>query len=191
QSRPRSSTQSVEEEHNFFDHIEELSDPPSPLTILRTLDNPTPFGVGNDDDSNYSNAALDFESLRQAFETLGNNSEEHDENLDEELLEEDVRGVEIKDSEGWYPFKKKDAICHTLLMFVLWSLQHVMALLMIGSARNLLSRIQYQRIRSILRIGAVNLPEWGSLRALVKRLKKSWDCSYRSKSAHVGIHSLD
>ncbi|KAH9810786.1 hypothetical protein DFH28DRAFT_1064014 [Melampsora americana] len=175
QSRPRSSTQSVEEEHNFFDHIEELSDPPSPppspLTILRTLDNPTPFGVGNDDDSDYSNAALDFESLRQAFETLGNDSEEHDENLDEELLEEDVRGVEIKDSEAWYLFKTKE---------------HVMALLMISSARNLLSRTQYQRIRSILRIGAVNLPEWGSLRALVKRLKKKFGLQLQERISPCG-----
>ncbi|KAH9813636.1 hypothetical protein DFH28DRAFT_859275, partial [Melampsora americana] len=56
--------------------------------------------------------------------------------------------------------------------FVFWSLQYVMALLMIILAHDLLSRTQYQRIRSILRIGAVNIPEWGCLRALVKRLKK-------------------
>ncbi|KAH9808265.1 hypothetical protein DFH28DRAFT_1136356 [Melampsora americana] len=95
ESRPHSSKQSVEEEHNFFDHNEEFFDPPSPFTILCILDNPTPFAVGDDYDSDFSNAASDFDSLRQVFETLENDSVEHDEHLEKELLEEDVRGMKL------------------------------------------------------------------------------------------------
>ncbi|KAH9807092.1 hypothetical protein DFH28DRAFT_1153434 [Melampsora americana] len=174
-TRPRSPTPSVEpqHQHNYFDLESDLSDPPSPppspFTILCNLENPDPFGVGYDSD--FSNDAMNFDSLRQAFEVLGNEHEEGEARLDEELLEEDIKGVQPQDSDGWYPFKRKE---------------HVVALLMIGSNRNLLSRMQYQRIRSILRIMAVNLPEWGTLRALVKRMKKTLGLMIRERKSPLG-----
>ncbi|KAH9821169.1 hypothetical protein DFH28DRAFT_853376, partial [Melampsora americana] len=56
----------------------------------------------------------------------------------------------------WYPFKRKEQLIEVLI---------------IGTNQNILSRAQYQRIQSILHICNVNLPEWGSVRALSCRLK--------------------
>ncbi|KAH9813500.1 hypothetical protein DFH28DRAFT_1171408 [Melampsora americana] len=157
-TRPRSPTPSVEpqHQHNYFDAEPDLSDPPSPppspFTLLCNLDNPDPFGVGYDSD--FLNDAMDFDSLRQAFEVLENEHEEGEARLDDELLEEDIKGLQPQDSDG--------------------------------SNRNLLSRTQYQRIRSILRIMAVNLPEWGTLRALVKRMKKTLGLMIRERKSPLG-----
>ncbi|KAH9825055.1 hypothetical protein DFH28DRAFT_878478, partial [Melampsora americana] len=49
---------------------------------------------------------------------------------------------------------------------------HVLALLLMGSARSILSRDQYMRVRLVFRLCKVILPDWGVLRALCTRMKK-------------------
>ncbi|EGG02576.1 uncharacterized protein MELLADRAFT_91284 [Melampsora larici-populina 98AG31] len=166
QPRPQSPSPQMNNVNHAFDSTGDIalsdphSPPLSPLSHLRALDfDPAdPFDLGwgesgtNADDSD---GGLNFEKLCAAFEALANdcNDEEEDERLDEECLEEDIAKVQVEDAEEWYPFKK---------------VKHVVVLLIMGSTRNLLSRTQYQRICSILRILNVNLPEWGTLRAIVK-----------------------
>jgi hypothetical protein len=62
----------------------------------------------------------------------------------------------------------------------------VAAFLMTGSNRSLLSRTQYHFIRSILRICDVTLPEWGTLRELVKKLKVKLGLEIRERTSPCG-----
>ncbi|KAH9823042.1 hypothetical protein DFH28DRAFT_881080 [Melampsora americana] len=72
---------------------------------------------------------------------------------------------------GWFPFTKKE---------------HIVALLMIGSTRSLLSCLQYQRICLILRICDVQLPAWGSLRELRNRLKRRMGLAIAARDSPTG-----
>ncbi|KAH9814752.1 hypothetical protein DFH28DRAFT_1127261 [Melampsora americana] len=79
--------------------------------------------------------AINFHRLRQAFEALKHEKADdpwEDQALDEAALDADLASVQAQDSIAWFPFKKKE---------------HLVALLIIGSTRGLLSQSQYQRIR--------------------------------------------
>lgn len=161
---------------DLHDAIFPLPDSPdrpfTPLSYLRDLQ----FSGASDvsSESNHSDHVLDLQSLRAALEAMANPAgHAHDDDdfstdLDEELVIEDL-GTPREN--GWYPFKKKE---------------HIAALLIIGSTRSLLSRLQYQRIRSILRICDVNLPEWGTLRALSNRLKRKIDLVVSARVSPTG-----
>ncbi|KAH9810453.1 hypothetical protein DFH28DRAFT_1132268 [Melampsora americana] len=90
---------------------------------------------------------------------------------DEAALEADLRSSVPLDCTEWYPFKKKE---------------HVVALLIIGSTRSILSQSQYHRIRAILQICDVRLPEWGALRALSKKLKDNFGLTVSERHSPGG-----
>ncbi|EGG11187.1 uncharacterized protein MELLADRAFT_92350 [Melampsora larici-populina 98AG31] len=180
--RPRSPTPPLDHVNRHFDHPgdnpEPPSPPPSPLTLLRRLDleQDDPFDLGfgaGGSDSDGSDDGMSFDRLRVALDGLANelDDEEADDRLDNERLEEEIAEVHVEDAAEWYPFKK---------------VEHVVALLMIGSTRNLLSRTQYQHIRSILRVLDINLPEWGTLRALVKQMKKNLGLNIQERTSPCG-----
>ncbi|KAH9821041.1 hypothetical protein DFH28DRAFT_1079160 [Melampsora americana] len=168
----------VQDLDHFFEDIHNLSDtpanPPSPLTFLRSfLEN---NGRGNGDnleDSDIAEERMDFDLLREAVDTLGNGFDDdtEDEAHYVEELEKELAAVNVEEAAGWYPFKKKE---------------HVVALLMTSSNRSLLSRTQYHFIRSILRICDVILPEWGTLRELVKKLKHKLGLEIHERTSPCG-----
>lgn len=45
-------------------------------------------------------------------------------------------------------------------------------MLLAGTTRSLLSRQQYEKVRNVMRLCEVDLPEWGSMRDMRERLKK-------------------
>ncbi|KAH9824720.1 hypothetical protein DFH28DRAFT_877861 [Melampsora americana] len=139
------------EDVQMYEGDEQLPHPLSPLRLLRMLKD-TP-------EEPKDMEAIDFHRLRQAFEALEHEKADdgwEDQALDEAALDAELASVQAQDSIAWFPFKKKE---------------HLVALLIIGSTRGLLSRSQYQRIRSIIRICGVKLPDWGVLRALTFRMK--------------------
>ncbi|KAH9811554.1 hypothetical protein DFH28DRAFT_1178981 [Melampsora americana] len=159
--------------NNYFednrDHSNQPDRPPSPLTLLRSFISQTDQ---NGYDSDDSDMRLDFDKLREAFHALDSGEDDiEDEAVYEEALEQELAAIKVEEAANWYPFKKKE---------------HVVALLMIGSNRNLLLRTQYQRIRSLLRVLDVTLPEWGTLRALVKRIKDKLDLKIRERTSPLG-----
>ncbi|KAH9808962.1 hypothetical protein DFH28DRAFT_1192064 [Melampsora americana] len=155
--------------------------PFTPLSFLHDL-----HGTGIADDSSGSDDSdhiLDFQLLRQGLEALANLNLEH---LPNEIDDEDGMDIDIEldnvaglETNGWYPFRKKEVPTvlwlhfhvYQIIALIIFLSKHLVALLIIGSTRSLLSRLQYQRIRSILRICKVELPEWRSLRELTNRLK--------------------
>ncbi|EGG11535.1 uncharacterized protein MELLADRAFT_91108 [Melampsora larici-populina 98AG31] len=134
--------------------------PPSPLTFLQALE----IAAAEDDNpaSEDSDLEVDMSKLAGAIMAMANDKE--DDPIDEAGLEAELRTVTVEESHGWYPFKKKE---------------HLVALLIIGSTRSLLSRSQYHQIRSILHICRVQLPDWGVLRALSTRLKKQLGFTFK------------
>ncbi|KAH9821027.1 hypothetical protein DFH28DRAFT_923470 [Melampsora americana] len=143
------------------DHDDHMSSPPrrplSPLSLLRSLgDSDQPHSAGYDSDSSDD---LTIESVRRALEALHtfDSTDESEDEASEEALEEELRSGKIQDAIDWFPFKKKE---------------HVLALLLMGSARGLLSREQYERCRLVFRLCDVSLPDWGVLRALISRMKE-------------------
>ncbi|KAH9811918.1 hypothetical protein DFH28DRAFT_931583 [Melampsora americana] len=147
--------------------------PDRPLTPLSYLRDLQCAGLMDDaSDSDQSDHVLDLPMLRKALEAMDNllelnKEEEFQDHLDLDAQLDVVHQVE---SNGWYPFTKKE----------------VVALLIIGSTRSLLSQLQYHRIRSILRICDVALPAWGSLRDLSKRLKKKMGLDIAARESPTG-----
>ncbi|KAH9812511.1 hypothetical protein DFH28DRAFT_1129815 [Melampsora americana] len=150
--------------------------PTSPLSLLCLLDSNDPLAL--DDNHSFSSDDSDddarFIRFQKAFEALGEGFEDDwgDEDIDEDAIAADLAGAKAQDSLDWYPFKKKE---------------HVLALLMIGNTRSILSRAQYQRIRAILRIiFHVKLPEWGVLRAVSTRMKERVGMSLSERKSPWG-----
>ncbi|KAH9815113.1 hypothetical protein DFH28DRAFT_1221255 [Melampsora americana] len=115
------------EDVQMYEGDEQLPHPLSPLRLLRMLKD-TP-------EEPEDMEAIDFHRLRQAFEALEHEKADdgwEDQALDEAALDAELASVQAQDSIAWFPFKKKE---------------HLVALLIIGSTRGLLSRSQYQRIR--------------------------------------------
>ncbi|KAH9810780.1 hypothetical protein DFH28DRAFT_1131520 [Melampsora americana] len=132
-----------------------------------------PFTPSSPDDHNSSDSEFDEVNqweLYNALELL-EDEESDDEAGDEKHLEAELATVKKLDSKGWFPFKKKE---------------HVVALLMIGSTQDLISRSQYQRLQSILRICDFWLPDWGALRALKKKLKERLGLSIFERNSPSG-----
>ncbi|KAH9822967.1 hypothetical protein DFH28DRAFT_1048547 [Melampsora americana] len=114
--------------------------------------------------------------LRQGLEALdamANNWDDSNDDDPEDATDSDevLQGINDVKENGWYPFTHKE---------------HIVALLIIGSTRSLLSRLQYQRIRSILQICKVKLPAWGSLRALKNRLQSKMGLDICARDSPTG-----
>ncbi|KAH9813779.1 hypothetical protein DFH28DRAFT_1083244 [Melampsora americana] len=135
---------------------ERPEEPPSPLSYLRAFEL---YAENEDSHSQDSDLEIDVHKLGEAIQAMdGDEWGPADEGKDEASLQDDLRTGLVADCSKWYPFQKKE---------------HVVALLIIGSTRSILSRLQYHCIRSILQICNVRLPEWQALRALSNRLKKN------------------
>ncbi|KAH9820369.1 hypothetical protein DFH28DRAFT_839892, partial [Melampsora americana] len=52
--------------------------------------------------------------------------------------------------------------------------------------RSILSRLQYHRIRAILKILDVDLPNWGALRSLSKQMKKNFGLEVSEQTSPKG-----
>jgi hypothetical protein len=137
-----------------------------------------------DTESDVSDLDIDFNKLAEAIKAMEHDGwgEDEDEAADAAALEADLRHSIPQDSNDWYPFKKKEvsskffsliSLLQVSLTLLSHHSKHVVALLIIGSTRSILSRSQYHRIRAILHICDVRLPEWGALRALSKNLKEN------------------
>ncbi|KAH9810698.1 hypothetical protein DFH28DRAFT_1131780 [Melampsora americana] len=146
--------------------------PERPLTPLSYLREIHGTDVG-DDFSDESGDELDFQMLREALEAMANPMDQpNEDHLPPEMdFDGDLEQADGSNTNGWYPFTKKE---------------HIVALLIIGSTRSLLSRLQYQRIRSILRICDVNLPAWGSLRDLSNRTKRKMGLAILARHSPTG-----
>lgn len=132
-----------------------------------------PFPPTSPDDHDSSDSEFDEVNRRELYDALELLEEEEsdDESDDDKRLEAELATVKKLESKGWFPFKKKE---------------HVAALLMIESTWNLISRSQYQRLRSIFRICDVWLPDWGALRALKKNLKERLGLSIFERNSPSG-----
>ncbi|KAH9808336.1 hypothetical protein DFH28DRAFT_1196635 [Melampsora americana] len=148
----------VQDLDHFFEDIHDLSDTPA------NPPSPLTFLRSFLENNGRGNEAVD---------TLGNGFDDdtEDEAHYVEELEKEFAAVNVEEAAGWYPFKKKE---------------HVVALLMTSSNRSLLSRTQYHFIWSILRICDVILPEWGTLRELVKKLKHKLGLEIRGGTSPCG-----
>ncbi|KAH9819446.1 hypothetical protein DFH28DRAFT_924804 [Melampsora americana] len=168
-------------------------------------DDPPDFGIGphsdetnlwNQDDSAIfetpANAPIHVEEVVQERPDLiwnaiynlglGEDDEENDdaaphepgmEEQEDEIVYNDDEGSEKDDSGSheWYPFKKKE---------------YLVAILIIGSTRSLLSRGLYEKIRDILTICAVCLPTWKTLQSLRKSLKESMGLTVTNTRSVLG-----
>lgn len=65
-------------------------------------------------------------------------------------------------------------------------LKYLVAILIIGSTRSVLSRILYDKIRDILTICAVHLPTWKTLQSLRKSLKESMGLTVTNTRSVLG-----
>ncbi|KAH9810567.1 hypothetical protein DFH28DRAFT_1131965 [Melampsora americana] len=150
--------------------------PPTPLSSMYAL---SLAQMAQEDNSDDSDLEIDVQKLTEAIKAMDHEmwGEEEDETANDAALEEDLRSSQLLDNAAWYPFKKKE---------------HIVALLIIGSTRSILSRSQYHHIRSIIHICNVRLPEWGALRALSKRLKKNLglDVSERTSARQTPLFGL-
>lgn len=66
------------------------------------------------------------------------------------------------------------------------SKQHFVGMLLAGTTRSLLSRQQYEKVRSIMKICNVSLPEWGTLRDVRDRLKKRFGINVSEAKSPLG-----
>ncbi|KAH9820476.1 hypothetical protein DFH28DRAFT_1217996 [Melampsora americana] len=113
--------------------------------------------------------------IRQ-FDEADENDREMIEGLeqkDEEELTmiEEGKFLAVAMNEEWYPFKKKE---------------HLVALLLLGSTRNLLSRLQYDILRGILEVTSVKLPAWSVLRGVRQELKQLLKINVIEKTSALG-----
>ncbi|KAH9807163.1 hypothetical protein DFH28DRAFT_1152885 [Melampsora americana] len=148
--------------------------PERPLTPLSYLRDIHGADLRDDNsDANESDDELDFHMLREALEAMANPMNHPlDDHVPPDLdFNGDLDESDGPSGYGWFPFTKKE---------------HIVALLIIGSTRSLLSRLQYQRIRSILRICDVQLPAWGSLRELSNRLKRRMGLAIAARDSPTG-----
>ncbi|KAH9810013.1 hypothetical protein DFH28DRAFT_1132572 [Melampsora americana] len=144
--------------------------PPSPLSARRAME---VAHMVLSEESDNSDLDIDIHKIAEAINAMDHGmwEEEADEALDEAALEADLCHLQVPDLTSWYPFKKKE---------------HIVALLIIGSTRSILSRSQYHRIRSILHICNVRLPEWAVLRALSNRLKRNLGLEVSERRSALG-----
>ncbi|KAH9807661.1 hypothetical protein DFH28DRAFT_1138529 [Melampsora americana] len=151
------------------------SPPPSPMMPLSPLGLLRSFLKDDDaassSDSDASDYPMNFRSLKQALEALAafEEGDDGDNEVEEEPEEEDSTADDLI---GWYPFKRKE---------------QVVALLIIGNNRSIISRSQYDRIRLIIRICYVNLPAWKTLRELSNRLKTRMGINLIERLSPSGI----
>ncbi|KAH9810625.1 hypothetical protein DFH28DRAFT_1132026 [Melampsora americana] len=129
---------------------------PSPFSYLRAVEVADLLQTKDAEDSELEDDMHKMAEAIWALEQDGG-SDKEDDRQDDIALENHSQTCPA--SAEWYPFKRKE---------------HVVALLIIGSTRSILSRLQYHRIRSILRICDVDLPKWGAIRSLSKKLKSNF-----------------
>ncbi len=64
--------------------------------------------------------------------------------------------------------------------------QQLVALLLVGSGRSIMSRSEYERIRSIMAICSVKLPGWAAVRALREKLKNRFSFNLSKNNSPLG-----
>lgn len=91
-----------------------IPDPPSPLTILRSLDSTEPLRDGlamNATDFNDADDRIRFDMLRQALENLENlelEDDDDDECEEEEPQDPALARARAQEAHDWHPFKNKE-----------------------------------------------------------------------------------